>query len=178
MATLRATQKVLRSLGSPAVTPPPSTTALGDWYVNRLHIGRQPLLLLVSELSLLPMLAPAREVRGLPDRLEDMVWRRLLRLGADPRLVEAEVTAMAPVVVAKTANRSVLGFMNEYGYQVEAYMDEQYGGPRGLHEVEARLEDNPCHAGKTGNACFWPRERTLELLKARWTQQDIAGQPY
>jgi hypothetical protein len=64
VVVLRATQKVLRLLPQPRHIPGASDTALGDWYVNRIVIARQPLLLLVSEKSLLSVLTPARDVKG------------------------------------------------------------------------------------------------------------------
>ena len=38
----------------------------------------------------------------------------LAALGIDPRFVEAEMTEMCSVVLAKTASRQVLGVMNEF----------------------------------------------------------------
>ena len=62
-------------LPSPSAIVAVSDTALGDWYVNRLVVDRQPLLLLVSSSSLLPLLMPARGVRSLPERLAG--WSQL-----------------------------------------------------------------------------------------------------
>jgi hypothetical protein len=76
VVTLRATQKVLRLLPATTADPDAPDTALGDWYVNRITCDRQPLLLLVSATSLLPLLAPAREVRSLPERLAQLVAAR------------------------------------------------------------------------------------------------------
>ena len=81
MVVLRATRKVLRTLPSITANDTASDTALGDWYVNRVVVDRQPLLLLVSSLSLLAIIAPARKVRDLPKRLPRVVVDRLLRLG-------------------------------------------------------------------------------------------------
>ena len=66
MVILRATQKVLKTLPESADDSDSSDTALGDWYVNRITLDRQPLLLLVSAKSLLSMLAPAKNVKSLP----------------------------------------------------------------------------------------------------------------
>src|SRR2546430_2396975 len=106
MVILRRTQRLAAAL--PLISRPTvaSDTALGDWYVNRITVDRRPLLILVSSLSLLPLLLPARDVRQLSDRLADIVARRLGRLQIPSRLVEAEVQAMSPVVVARTDNRS------------------------------------------------------------------------
>jgi len=84
MVVLRRTQKLASALPLSPLAPAQSTTALGDWYVNRVTIDRRPLLLLVSAQSLLPLLVPARDVAGLPGRLPDLVAARLRRLGIAP----------------------------------------------------------------------------------------------
>ena len=78
---LRATGRALRFL--PPISSPggSSDNALGDWYVNRITVGRRPLLLLVNSRSLLPILEPAKDVRRFPDRLPHVVKRRLLEMG-------------------------------------------------------------------------------------------------
>jgi hypothetical protein len=77
-------------------------------------IARQPLLLLVSKKSLLSILTPARDVRGLPKRLPEAVAARLRRLGIDEAVVAAEVGAMSAVVVGETTDRSVTGQMVDF----------------------------------------------------------------
>jgi hypothetical protein len=56
VVVLRATQKVLRSLPQSEGELGASSNALGDWYVNRLVIDRQPLLLLSGSVRLLTVL--------------------------------------------------------------------------------------------------------------------------
>ena len=85
MVVLRATHKVLQLLPESADAAPASTTALGDWYVNRIVVDRQPLLLLVSANSLLPAITTARDVKSLPKRLASVVGARLSRLGIDQK---------------------------------------------------------------------------------------------
>ena len=82
MVTLRPTRK-LRTALPVAESAAISDTALGDWYVNRLLVDRQPLLLLVSSASLLPIVVRARDVRALPRHIGDMVARRLARRTPD-----------------------------------------------------------------------------------------------
>src|SRR3972149_1435136 len=101
MVILRPTKK-LRSALPTTVVSTQGDTALGDWYVNRIVVGRQPLLLLVSSKSLLPIVLPARDVRSLPGRLGALVASRLQRFGIGPDTIEAELRAMQPVVVAPT----------------------------------------------------------------------------
>jgi hypothetical protein len=79
MVVLRATKKLLSKLPAAHSRVAGSDTALGDWHVNRLVVDRQPLLLLVSSCSLLSILAPARDVRILPNRLATLVASRLRR---------------------------------------------------------------------------------------------------
>ena len=51
MFTLRGTKKLLARLRmKPDVQAPPSTTRLGDWYADTLNLGRERLVLCVSEL--------------------------------------------------------------------------------------------------------------------------------
>ena len=96
MVILRPTRKLRALLPRAESVPPCSDTALGDWYVNRVVVDRQPLLLLVSSASLLPMLLPARDVRGLPARLGALVAARLRRCGIDAHTIDAEQQAMRP----------------------------------------------------------------------------------
>ena len=114
MVILRPTRKLSSLLPATEVIPTSSDTALGDWYVNRVMVDRQPLLLLVSSTSLLPMLIPARNVRGLPARLAVLVEARLRRCGLDDRTIAAETLAMASVAVGPTVDRSVLGIMVDF----------------------------------------------------------------
>ena len=38
MLVMRCTGKLLKKMGAPIADPPPSTTVLGDWYVNLIAI--------------------------------------------------------------------------------------------------------------------------------------------
>ena len=123
MVILRPTRKLYALLPPAPAAPGPSDTALGDWYVNRLVVDRQPLLLLVSATSLLPILVPARDVRGLPERLPGLVERRLQRYGLDGVVIGAEARVMRDVVVAPTVDRSVVGIMVDFAKAVSWYLE-------------------------------------------------------
>jgi hypothetical protein len=142
-----------------------SDTALGDWYVNRLVVDRQPLLLLVSAASLLPALVRARSVRALPTQIGDIVARRLTRLGVARSLIEAERRAMAPVLIGATVDRSVLGIMIDFGKSVPYYLDTGWDDAA-LGVVEDRLAETPCHAAKRADRVVFPsRERLNSWLR-------------
>ncbi len=120
MQTLRCTKKLLTRLKvKPDPRPPPSTTKLGDWYADVLNMGRERLVLCVSELTLLPVVVPAigagvdlnaKLARGLRETLE--------ALNAPKATIDAEVNQLLEVTIAKTASRVVLGSMNEFQFMV------------------------------------------------------------
>lgn len=168
MVTLRATKKVLRLLPPATTAPEASTTALGDWYVNRITSAGQPLLLLVSSTSLLPILALARDVRTLPERLPQMVGDRLRRHGVPARLIESEVQAMAPVTVAGTGDRSVVGTMVEFAHMLTHYLHDWRHDEAGLWAVEAHLAHTPCRVTKPLSRGVWPDLAATELLQRLW----------
>lgn len=167
MVTLRPTRKLQSTL-------PPSTdalgsvdTALGDWYVNRLVVDRQPLLLLISATSLLPILIQARDVRRLPHRLPEIVATRLHRLGVSAPIIDAECRAMHPVLVGPTTDRSVVGIMVDFAKGVPYYLDAGWDD-RSLAFVEHRLAETPCHVGKASDRVVSPDVKAPELLTTKW----------
>ena len=174
MVYLRATQKVLRRLPPIAPEEGVSNNALGDWFVTRLVVDRQPLLILVSGSSLLPILEPARDVRSLPIRLPLIVKQRLERLGIHRSLIAPEVESMHDVQVAATNDRSVVGTMVDFVKAVPYYLP--LGGRWGqheLHDAEAKLEVTPCRC--KGRDTVFPDREALTLLAARWIGGSIAS---
>jgi hypothetical protein len=66
MVILRPTRKLRSLLPAEEVGSARFDTALGDWYVNRIVVDREPLLLLVSSTSLLPMRVAGRHEASAP----------------------------------------------------------------------------------------------------------------
>jgi len=77
-------------------------------------MGRQPLVLAVSERSLLSLLMPARELDQLPGHLTRTLIEKLKRMEISETTIRQEVSKMDPLIYAKTASRSVLGSMNDF----------------------------------------------------------------
>jgi hypothetical protein len=167
MVILRPTKKLRGHLPIVEVSGR-SDGALGDWYVNRLVVARQPLLLLVSSTSLLPIVLPAREVRSLPKQLSAIVGARLHRLGVEAQLIAAELHSMLPVVTAATVDRSVLGILVDFAKAVPYYFETETPAEKTLVGLEAWLEQTPCHAGSTGDRVVFPDRKAPDLLRARW----------
>jgi hypothetical protein len=150
--------------------PGQSDTALGDWYVNRIVFERQPLLLLLSSTSLLPVVTPARVVRALPGRLGAIVAARLRRAGVEPEVITAELRATHPVIVAPTVDRSVLGIMVDFAKAVPYYVGD-VRTEQGLARLEDWLAETPCHAALTRDRVVVPNRKAPELLRAAWMRK-------
>jgi hypothetical protein len=148
--------------------PTASDTALGDWYVNRLVVDRQPLLLLVSSASLLPILIPARDVRGLPSRLSAVVQARLRRGGIDEAVITAEVRAMSSVVIGPTRDRSVLGIMIDFAKAVPFHVVPGQRDEDTWRAIEDRLAETPCYAARPDGQVIVPEQKASEALMAKW----------
>lgn len=113
MFTLRCTEKLLKHLKvKPAVTSLPSETALGDWYAKPLNLGHDRFVLCSSAKTLLPLVV--RVAGGdIPGKLVAGLREVLHEIGVAAPLIEAELRHMDAVTLAKTANRSVLGWMTD-----------------------------------------------------------------
>ena len=168
MVVLRRTQKLSASLPNSDATPLTSDTALGDWYVNRIVVDRQPLLLLVSSATLLPILIPARDVRALPDRLAGIVEARLRRCGIEEAVIKAEVDAMSSVTVGATVDRSVLGILVDFAKSVPFHLEPGQWDEHMLPGVEARLAETPCYASGPDNRVIFPERKAPEALMSKW----------
>ena len=140
---LRRTEKLATALPLSEHAPDSSDTALGDWYVNRIVVQRQPLLLLVSSVTLLPIVMPARDVRRLPERLPQLVRLRLQRLRMEYAWINAEVASMSTVVVAKTASRSILGVMRDFAATVGFLRPDRDWDDMELRGLEDHLAETP-----------------------------------
>lgn len=171
MVVLRPTRKLSSLLPATGVIPTEAETALGDWYVTRLIVDRKPLLLLVSSASLLPILVPARDVRGLPDRLVALVGARLKRCHIAGEAIDAEIRAMVPVAVGPTVDRSVLGIMVDFAKAVPYHLEQGQWAEAILHSIEDRLAETPCHATLSYDRVIFPERKTQQLLRAKWLAQ-------
>lgn len=173
MVVLRATQKVLRLLPPSKLSPGASDTALGDWYVNRIAIARQPMLLLASATSLLSVVVSARDVKDLPDRFAAIVAARLRRLSIDDAVVAAEVEAMSVVVVAKTIDRSVTGQMVDFAKCLPHYLSGGGWTESDLLAAEDKLAEMPCRASGPLDKVIFPRDAARRLLASTWSSHGM-----
>jgi hypothetical protein len=137
---VRATKKLLNRIGPPAPAEgAASTTRLGDWYATALP-WRPQVALLVSETTLLPVLMLLAPAATLLARFAPQLSAVLAAHSAPQGFIDAELQQMTDLRVAKTANRSVVGIMNEFTYLADACRRDE---PDLLH-LALRLAHTPC----------------------------------
>ncbi len=120
-----------------------ASTRLGDWYANRVNIGRHRLLLCTSETSLLSLVVPAKDLRHLPTRLITALADLLRRLGVSESIIMRELHEMQRVRLGRTASRRVLGHMNDFVEHIHAHFAHSERIVY-LSELEDRLADTLC----------------------------------
>ena len=98
-----------------------STTRMGDWYANDIVLCRKQFILCVSSTSRLAVILEAAPYMSFPDRLSDAVSEVLRAIGVEEEKIQEEREQMNEFKLAKTANKSILGSLNEYRFQLEAH---------------------------------------------------------
>jgi hypothetical protein len=109
----------------------------------------------------------ARNVGSLPARLATLVAARLIRLGVDHRLVDAEIDAMATVAIEPTISKSVLGSMVDFAKGIPYYLTPGQWNEASLVEVEDRLAETPCRVLGPSDRVIVP-ERSAPQLLEKW----------
>jgi hypothetical protein len=136
---------LLKRLGKPVEDErvAASTTALGDWFVRPLNVGRHRLLLCASAPSLLSVIVPAKDLVGLPGRLATALAEVLKALGIPNAQIEGELRAMDDYHLAKTNSRTVLGSMTDFIRMADWHI---YEGPQppDLLGTALELAEAPC----------------------------------
>jgi len=162
MLTIRCTRKLLKHLDlSPVKEPESSTGRLGDWYSNLVPTYAGELIVFASERTLLTVAIPAWQAGTLDTLFRARVRNLLAMLGVSREAAEKELSHYHEILYAKTANRSVLGSLNDiaFNYQVIA---EQSADSRtlSLSDTENRLSHMPSIARG-----FFPDKEARRLLE-------------
>lgn len=134
--TLRCTRKVLALLNISAGALADPSPSDDDWYMNLLWLDRRKCLLLAHAGTLFPVFVAdvrAADLRPLGSYVVRMVEAEL----ASEELPPDTLGRLAPdaVQVARTASRSVLGFINEMAF----YLDHAVADAGGLSRCDARM---------------------------------------
>ena len=148
-------------------TPEPpgqAVNALGHWYANVLTLNRTPLVVAISERSLLSVVLTGAPFSSLATRFPHALAQLLQALGVPEDQVAAEVACMFPLTIAATASRKLLGCLNQYAFELSVHLEAE---PRaGRMERQLWLSENI--SSVIGYSA--PRELALELLAARGRQ--------
>jgi len=127
MPKLRCTQKLLKAIGSRSVhlIEQAQPTLLGDWYANLLVIRRQHTLLFTNESTRYSFVVLDVKKAALPTITTLFVESLKLNLADEdipPYVIDRLVADYCNLSLAGTANRSVLGSMNDLANLLEHYV--------------------------------------------------------
>jgi hypothetical protein len=139
---VRATKILLDRIGPPNHDKgEQSTTLMGQWYATALFWKPQ-VALFVNEPTLLPVLMPLAPATTLLARFPQQLAAALAAHGTPDAVIEEEQQQMRDRRLAKTANRSVVGIMNEFTFLAEAYRGDTPAPD--LLALAIRLATTPC----------------------------------
>lgn len=162
LITFRCTRRVLKRYGWTPQDATEPTGRLGNWYVNLLNLGPERWVLCVSDVTLLPVIVPARKDE-FPHQFGAHLGFVLKALEVPQHHVVGEVESVADFVVSRTESRQVLGVMTDFANLAS------YHGP-GSDPVALALKV----AGAPSKPLEYqsPGRRTRELfgVKGRWTR--------
>lgn len=122
MLVIRCTKEMSRSVGALVTDPPASATSLGDWFAKPVVMGRTSYVLLVSRLSLLPLVLPdcSTVAQDFAAALEQL----LFAIDVEPARVAREVAECDDVVFSATDSATVVASLNDLGSRMKRYLPE------------------------------------------------------
>jgi hypothetical protein len=144
MFVVHGTKKFLERVHGAAPPPldaQPATNILGAWYATVLFWQPQ-VALFVNDPTRLPLLVPLAPAATVIQRMTQTASAVFTALGLSEEFITREVTEMGSHQLTKTANRSVLGSMNDFAYLAEAHYTAK--NSTDLLELSLRLAQTPC----------------------------------
>ena len=143
MFALRCTKKLLDCIPGRVIEPGPSDTLLGDWYAN-IHEADPPLILLMSERTLLPIVVAANPINKIVVNLCEQLAFALADLGVDREYIIRELHLMNRCEIGKTVNRRVTRLMSDSMYHLgHARYDRKL---KSLAQISSYLDSFPLKA--------------------------------
>ena len=139
---------------------------MGQWYATAVF-WRPQVALFVSEPTLLPVLMPLAPAATLLARFPQQVAAVLTAHGTPQAVIDEELGQMRHRRLAKTANRSVVGIMNEFTFLAKAYRGDTSAPD--LLVLSMRLAETPC--GPLYSRQVSP-DRELALLVRSFTPRE------
>lgn len=130
---LRCTKKLIATIGPSLICVPAREPDVEDWYANLLWFDRRKCLLLTHVGTLFTIFEPevsASNLRSAGPFIGALIQRELLSEGLSPDAFGDPSSEQ--IIWAKTADRSVLGCMNDMAYMCEAAIADS----RSLRETD------------------------------------------
>ncbi len=162
---LRCTKKLLAVIGPKLVAEPAPVPDAEDWYANLLWFDRRKCLLMTHSATLFTIFEPnvsAPELRDTDRLVTRLVGRELASEGLPPDTFSGPEPEN--VVLARTADRSVLGCMNDMAFLCEIAIADSGGiAHTDLAELNQSLRRNI----NSARGYRPPIELTFERLGAR-----------
>lgn len=120
MLIIHGTAAFRAKVSAPPAEDATSTTTLGGWYANLVR-RRRPHVLLVNERTQLPVLMPLAPARTFTARFPDAAAEVMREVGVPADFVSQEHAAMQPVAIVPTADRSLVGVLNDMGRMLDRW---------------------------------------------------------
>lgn len=116
-------------------------------------------------------LAPAAELaQRFPEHLASVLFAH----SAPHALIEHELSAMLDFQYGKTANRSLVGMLNQFTYLAEGYRD--YNQTSDLLAMSIKLSETPC--SPLYKKAISPDRELRRLIETEWTIAAANDQQY
>jgi Domain of unknown function (DUF6933) len=146
MRLIHCTQKLLKELKNPPLQNPdtPNPEGLGNWYANLLRIDRRKCILFTSEKTLYSFLISKVKKENLENIVDEFLFNLNMNLQAEGfslEVINKVIAEYTEIGFAKTANRQVLGVMNDFAYAYE-YDIARAGGLDMVRIVEVNKSVN------------------------------------
>jgi hypothetical protein len=163
MITLRCTKKLQKALGvHPADDMAPATNALGEWYGNVIDTTAGELVVFCNARTFLSVAVPTTHTEDLIPTFVARVYNLLRLIEVPEPLANREIAAYDSVQFARTADRSVLGSLNQIAQIFQYVAEESEPGSRlSLQSIELGLGEYFHKA--LGNV--YPSEAAANLLQ-------------
>jgi hypothetical protein len=134
---IHCTMKLLKELDespSSSITPGPLSGFLGPWHANLIRIERRKCLLLTNDRTLYSILIPGvkkKDLCNFPELFALHLKRHLEKEGFGPEDIAKALREYDEIAIAPTANRSMLGSMNDLAYQADFLVSRAGGLEKG-----------------------------------------------
>lgn len=113
----------------------PPDSVLGDWYANFHDASPRPIVICLNERTLLAVILQFHDPESLIPRFRGAALDLLTRIGVPGDGIAAESRAMAKIAIGPTANRRVLGCLNEAAFAISHEFDSMHERYLGEHEM-------------------------------------------